>query len=40
MKLIQQLMSDWVGMLSLITIVVTIGIVVYLAIFFLGRMKS
>jgi len=35
--LIQQLLSDWVGVLSLITIVVAIGVIVYLMVYVLRR---
>jgi hypothetical protein len=37
MALIQQLLSEWVGVLSLITIAVAIGIIVYLAVYVLRR---
>lgn len=39
MALIRQLFSDWVGLLSLITIVAAIGIIVYLMVYFLRRSK-
>lgn len=37
MDLIQQLFSDWVGMLSLATIVTAIGIIIYLIVYVLRR---
>jgi Protein of unknown function (DUF3149) len=38
MDLIQQLFSDWVGLLSVATIVTAIGIVVYLVAYVLRRL--
>lgn len=40
MILIQQLLSDWVGILSLMTIAVTIGIIVYLVVYILRRTRE
>ncbi|MEK7207553.1 MAG: DUF3149 domain-containing protein [Pseudomonadota bacterium] len=40
MALIRQLLGDWVGLLSLITIVAAIGIIVYLMVYFLRRSKE
>ncbi len=40
MTLIQQLLSDWVGILSLATIAVTIGIIVCFDAYVLGRIKE
>jgi hypothetical protein len=38
MNLLQQLVSDWVGLLSLITVVAAIAIVAFIATFLLRRM--
>lgn len=40
MTLIQQLLSDWVGILSLATIAVTIGIVVSLVVYVVRRSRE
>jgi len=40
MALIRQLLGDWVGLLSLITIVAAIGIIAYLMVYFLRRSKE
>jgi len=40
MNLIGQLFSDWVGLLSLVTIVVAIGVIVYIAVYVLRHAKG
>lgn len=40
MNLISQLFSDWVGLLSLATIVVAISVIVYIAVYVLRRTKG
>lgn len=37
MDLIRQLLSDWAGLLSLITIATAIGIIIYLIVYVLRR---
>jgi hypothetical protein len=37
MDLIQQLLSDWVGLLSLATIATAIGIIIYLIVYVMRR---